>query len=288
MIKLFKVFGVSLAVAVLLVPRSAAAQVEQVLTVQSAPDHIVRIVRSSDASLIAKVERPNQSAVEIELPTNEATFTDAFIFQQSRVILFAGYSTPSVFILDLTSATLADYFIAHRPSVSVDAKYIAFTRTIGRVERIDIGAVYLLYDLTKNPGANRMSNVPFPDPRTRVGIAVFPEWNRDAHSYSATVSEQGLPTLRKSPIVWVAPNAFVFLHQRGIESEPVLIDAETFAARIQPIASEPILGSTAVSESAAGGIVATAIIPLSYTPASCRVRLVFVRGLKMSSLEVEW
>jgi hypothetical protein len=270
---------------------SGTGQAEQVVFSKGLSIGSLTIVRLANLQLKARLQRTSQPDIEIALPTSDANFTEAFTYLQSRLVLISQYSPTLVIVLDIPTATVADRFLAERPVVSPNSRYIAYTKPVGRLARVDTGAVYLVYDLAKDSTGNRMTNPDPGDEELHVGVAVYPAWNRDARSYSGSYDAQGGRTLRKSPLRWVSSDAFAFLHQSENSVSVVLVTLDVAPAarsinlKLAELVHLPV-GSGSIHPAAQ--VIATDIVSVAYSTASCRVRIVFERGLKLPSLEVEF
>jgi hypothetical protein len=286
---------VGLTVVLGLVPvDSAAQQAESIIFEKEVSGVVLKVVArvGSSENHRARITSPGNGTIEIDLQTRDNRFSDAFLWQQSRLILFGEFVPTSVMVLDLPTAALVDSFLALRPSVSPSGRYIAFTKHVGRTqEAVESGSVYLLYDVSKSPYENRM--VPdSQDADSHVGTAVFPSWNRDSRSYSGTPASQGGGNWRKSPLVWANDEWLVFLHQLNNSIQAVTVSSSTptlvrtlslDVTDLVEIPSDPIGTLLAISR-----IFASDVVPLQVGNGSCKARFVLTKGLKLQMIEVEW
>lgn len=235
---------------------------------------------------IVMVDGAQVGHVEVALPEKVNHYEDVVVGENGRLVLVTEYFPNVIYVIDIAGAVLVDEFLAARPVISPNARFIAYRKNVSRTEEPGSGAVYLVYDLSKSPEQNRMTSTSSMDNVTDVGIAVYPEWNRTHSSYSVKSSDQGAVHSGQSPIRWLNDEWLVFLHQENSSIRAVALRVT------QPVVTRQAAVNTAAllpdGQENAWRVVAETIIPLEVTSTSCRVRFKFVSGLRLSSLEVEW
>ncbi|MGC4081947.1 MAG: hypothetical protein QM736_07525 [Vicinamibacterales bacterium] len=158
--------------------------------------------------------------------------------RESRLILLAKLDAPYLAVLDPDAARVVDEFWGTRVAVSPSARFIAYNQRVPRWA--DASALYLVYDVSLSPTANRM-----PDPQGNisdgprdVGRPVYPNENRTRASYETTfysIREENKDSLPPpdvldamhelvSPLTWLSENQFAFVDRVGPEFFVVVID----------------------------------------------------------------
>jgi hypothetical protein len=111
----------------------------------------------------------------MELPV-EIVQVDAIQRVQSGKAVILGQlngDVQSVAVLDLDKGQVADAFLAYQPALSPDGRYVAFVKWFPPRYAGGVTHEYLLYDLSRDPRANRAQTVSL-DNFQDVGTPVYP------------------------------------------------------------------------------------------------------------------
>ncbi len=237
---------------------------------------------------------------EIPLSASVGRFSGAWVWQR-RLLIFVDDEAS---VVDVESRTLADQFLADRPSVSPNNRFVVYRRFVPRYAENDEG-VYLLYDMSKSAAENRMSGSSDDGIalEQNAGTAVFPQWNASRLAYGGRKAEgnERFHELR-STLTWIDTNSFVFVDwSRPVVAGPhtssvVRIDIGSgprdVRARIQRIDATQVIDASRKDNPpsyAADALYANGIEVLACTRRSCRLRIAVsgTPGKRVSSFEVE-
>lgn len=231
--------------------------------------------------------------VDVSLPSLVESFTDAIGFNGRLWLVSDSSSQSTIYVLDSNAGVFLDAIFASRPVFSPNGRFVAYTRWAPRNDATEPGAVYLVYDITANAEQNRMQSASNGLQKYRdVGIAAFPEWNRQTRSYSARESDQGASYLRKSPLFWVDSNSFVFLNQASSTLEAVLVSISGAGIMVnsQAIDTDAIIDASTLPPAVlpAGSVTVSQVSLLENAQGLCRVRFTLPHGFKVPSFDVSW
>jgi len=189
-----------------------------------------------------------------------------------------------------------DLIVSYQYAISPDRRFVAFRKHFPRFGFLSDSAVYLAYDTTLSPAANRMEGG-WPPPgefSDRVGWAFYPTENRGGSYEPIGDTRHHLA----SPLTWADAHRLVFVDYSEGTSRLVLADFSRGVS--SSIITERILDTRAIVDTAkvakdidpASTIVAESLVPVLLPGGALEVRVLFrvspVTPYKVSDVTVRF
>lgn len=115
-----------------------------------------------------------------------------------------------------------DTVLCYDPSVSPNGRFVAFRKFYPNNDEIE-ASIYLVYDTTLSPAANRMRSNTDPG-AVEVGWAVFPTESNVWQSYDSSIFTTDTRHMLHSALTWVGATKFAFLDFSERKTRVVLVD----------------------------------------------------------------
>ena len=211
----------------------------------------------SEPFLTLRITPPSGPVHSMTLDRRSRKVTDVFVQGQSRAIVTINSSVAQIVtIVDLASWTELDKFLCYEASVSPDSHMVAFKKFFPSNHPVG-PALYLAYDVTLSPAANRMSAT---ESEADAGWAFYPDQNRQQLTYDLSLFNATNQHLLRSPLTWIDNSHLAFIDYSNEKTNAVMVNLMSGVA--SPVVSTQLLDESALVNVAAlrGKIKAAEII----------------------------
>ncbi len=171
---------------------------------------------------------------------------NVFVYEQSRVVIIGeGSVAEMVTVASLDTLAEIDRFQSYETSISPDARFMAFEKFFP-ANYPGSPSLYLVYDVTVSPAANRMVNT---GSDADAGWVLYPDQNRQQMTYDVSSSDDITSHLLRSPLTWIDNAHLAFIDYSARQTKAVLVTLGSGIA--SPLVFQQVLDVHSIVDEAA-------------------------------------
>ena len=172
--------------------------------VVAVPKNVSAVLNRSNGVAVLALQI-NGSAHTLELPGVQHEIREVCPISQNRLIVFGWYETMHVItIIDETHGSIIDSFMAYDPVMSLDQHWLVMRAFHSLHPQLTPSELYLLYDLSQSPAANRHGLTPYT--ADIPGWEVYPVTPKNAPLEERDIPESENHRFQSSTFYWVPDN----------------------------------------------------------------------------------